>query len=168
MLLLLSIGVFVFYAATQSSPDEAPAMVSDVASEEPSTVSDAERPSIDSNAVSADASVANCYGSYERENWSAAFVYCAAAAEQGDADAQNFIGWMYVEGKGVAKDGSEAARWYRKAAEQGDANAQYNLGVIYDNGDGVVEDGAEAERWYRKAAEQGDADAQKRLAELGY
>ncbi len=160
MLLLLSIATIVFIGLTQSKPDEAAAIASDSVGEAPSTVSDAESPSIDSNAVSADASVANCYGSYERENWSAAFVYCAAAAEQGDVDAQTFIGWMYAEGRGVAKDGAEAVRWYRKAAEQGVAQAQNNLGTMYGKGDGVAEDNAEALRWFRKAADQGFATAQ--------
>lgn len=34
---------------------------------------------------------------------------------------------MYEYGKGVAKDKTEAAKWYRKAAEQGDENAQKAL-----------------------------------------
>ena len=60
-----------------------------------------------------------------------------AKAEQGDAAAQNDLGVMHVEGKGVAKDEAEAAKWYRKAAEQGNAAAQRNLGVMYDEGRGV-------------------------------
>jgi serine/threonine protein kinase len=46
------------------------------------------------------------------------------AAEQGDADAQNYLGRIYAEGRGVVQDHAEAMRWYRKAAEQGHANAQ--------------------------------------------
>ena len=64
---------------------------------------------------------------------------------------------------GVAKDGAEAVKWYRKAAEQGDAAGQYNLGTCYLNGNGVAKDGAEAVKWYRKAAEQGHADGQNQL-----
>ena len=42
------------------------------------------------------------------------------AAEQGDADAQFYLGWAYVtNGEGVPKDEVEAVKWYRKAAEQG-------------------------------------------------
>ena len=36
-------------------------------------------------------------------------------------------GSRYEEGTGVAKDVSEALKWYRKAADQGHAGAQYNL-----------------------------------------
>ncbi len=49
------------------------------------------------------------------------------AAEQGYAIAQNNLGWMYQEGKGVQQDDAEAVKWYRKAAEQGNAEAQYRL-----------------------------------------
>jgi TPR repeat protein len=148
---------------TQPSPDEEPAIATDPVSEELSTVSDTEEFGTDTNAVISDPAVANCYGSYERKNWSAAFVYCSADAEQGDADAQNKLGSLYDAGRGVAKDNAEAVRWYRKAADQGGASAQYNLGVMYDEGEGVMEDDAEAVRWYRKAADQGRARAQYNL-----
>jgi TPR repeat protein len=64
---------------------------------------------------------------------------------------------------GVAKDETEAVKWYRKAAEQNVADAQYNLGVCYAIGQGVTEDDAEAVKWFRKAAEQNYADAQYNL-----
>jgi hypothetical protein len=51
--------------------------------------------------------------------------------------AQNNLGWMYLNGKGVAQDDAEAAQWYRKAAEQGFADAQNMLGWMYQNGQGV-------------------------------
>ena len=68
------------------------------------------------------------------------------AAEQGDADAQVFLGLMYRNGKGVQQDYAEAVKWVRKAAEQGNAEAQFNLGVIvmYRSGKGVQQDYAEA------------------------
>ena len=86
------------------------------------------------------------------------------AAEQGHADAQCDLGYMYGSGRGVTQDYAEAVRWYRKAAEQGNADAQCYLGDMYKYGQGVTQDSAEAVRWYRKAAEQGDASAQYHLA----
>ena len=73
---------------------------------------------------------------------------------------------MYDNGRGVAKDDAEAARWYRKAADQGNAGAQINLGLMYEHGRGVAKDDAEAVRWYRKAADQGDAAAQINLGRM--
>ena len=82
------------------------------------------------------------------------------AAEQGDAEAQYALGFMYATGEGVSKDEPEAVRWYRLAADQGYASAQYFLGVMYADGRGVSKDEAEAVRWYRLAADQGYASAQ--------
>ena len=50
------------------------------------------------------------------------------AAEQGNIDASNNLGVMYLTGKGVPQDYTEAAKWFRMAAEQGDGRAQFNLG----------------------------------------
>jgi TPR repeat protein len=88
------------------------------------------------------------------------------AAEQGDKDGQNWLGWMCEAGKGVPQNDVEAVKWYRKAAEQGLADAQKNLGVMYQKGKGVPQDDAEAVKWYREAAEQGNADAQKNLGAM--
>ena len=84
-------------------------------------------------------------------------------AEQGDAQSQASLGWLYANGDGVPEDDAEAVRWYRLSAEQGDAAAQTNLGWMYANGEGVPEDDAEAVRWYRLGAEQGNANAQTNL-----
>ncbi len=86
-----------------------------------------------------------------------------AAAEQGDAEAQNKLGLVYYNGQGVVQSYEEAAKWFRKAAEQGHAIAQGNLGFAYDKGLGVPQSYTEAAKWYRKAAEQGNAIAQNNL-----
>ena len=86
-----------------------------------------------------------------------------AAAEQGDATAQNNLGEMYKQGEGVAQDDAEAVAWFRKAADQGLAQGQKNLGVMYMAGRGVARDYAQALALYRKAADQGYANAQNNL-----
>lgn len=59
-------------------------------------------------------------------------VYCSAAAEQGDADAdaQTSLGIMYDNRDGVAEDNAEAVRWYRKAAGQGHVEAKKRLAEL--------------------------------------
>ena len=91
------------------------------------------------------------------------FQRVKAKAEKGDASAQFDLGVMYANGDGIAKDKTEAVKWYRKAADQGHPTAQSNLGVMYDKGNGVAKDEAEAAKWYRKAADQGDVKAQNNL-----
>ena len=80
-------------------------------------------------------------------------------ADQGDAAAQNNLGYMYELGKGVSQDYQEALRWYRLAAEQGDPPAQRNLSYMYYHGQGVPQDYVQAYMWVTLAAAQGYAKA---------
>lgn len=86
-----------------------------------------------------------------------------AAAEQGEAAAQNRLGYLYDVGKDVFQNDAEAVRWYRRAAAQDYAMAQYNLGNRYLAGRGVPQDYGEAAKWYLKAAEQGVLPAMNNL-----
>ena len=82
-------------------------------------------------------------------------------ADQGHADAQNYLGLMYLDGEGVPEDYAAAVSWFRKAAEQGHAIAQTNLGDMYATGRGVAQAYVQAHMWFNLAAAQGDADAIK-------
>jgi TPR repeat protein len=97
-----------------------------------------------------------------------AFQEFSALAEQGDARAQQALGWMYYEGQGRARDYQQAAQWYRRAAEQGNVTAQINLAQMLAYGKGIPQDFVEAARWWHKLAEQGDSGAQAALAGLYY
>ena len=63
---------------------------------------------------------------------------CRVKAENGDASAQNHLGFIYYGGKGVPQDYKEALVWFRKAAEQNNASAQAILGIMYNNGQGEI------------------------------
>jgi TPR repeat protein len=78
-------------------------------------------------------------------------------AEQGDAEAQASLGYMYDNGYGVIQDYTEVVNWYRKAAEQGYASAQTNLGIMYYDGNGVLQDAVIAHMWYNISSANGDA-----------
>ena len=75
---------------------------------------------------------------YNRGDYAEAARRYRIAAEQGDVEAQNQLGYMYRLGQGVPKDDVEAASWTRKAAEQGNADAQARLGYMYGIGRGVL------------------------------
>lgn len=85
-------------------------------------------------------------------------------ANAGDAKAQHDLGVLYLAGRFVRKDSTEAAKWFERAAVQGLANAQFNLGVLYERGEGVAQNDQLAFFWYQSAAEQGMARAQHNLA----
>ena len=91
---------------------------------------------------------------------------CRRLADQGEGLAQNNLGSLYYQGKGLAHDYAEAAKWYRKAADQGNSLAENNLGFLYYSGRGARQDYAEAAKWFRRAADHGNADAQTSLGVL--
>ena len=86
-----------------------------------------------------------------------------SAANQGDANAQLRLGWMYSTGQGVRQNNAKALKWYRLAANRGDAGAQNNLGFMYEAGLGVPQNYKEAVNWYSRAASQGEEHAQNNL-----
>lgn len=90
------------------------------------------------------------------------------AAEQGNADAQSILSFIYYIGEGVEQSYSQAVYWLKKAAEQGDAVAQSKLGVAYYNGEGVEQSNSQAVYWWKKAAEQENALAQYILGATYY
>ena len=103
---------------------------------------------------------------YEAGDYQQAARLFRAAAEKGDAAAQNRLGFMYTAGQGVARDDAQALAWYRKSAKAGLAKAQANLATLYFEGLGVERDYSQALAWYRKAAEQGLAFAQEKLGRM--
>ncbi|MDR0252511.1 MAG: peptidoglycan-binding protein [Brucellaceae bacterium] len=88
------------------------------------------------------------------------------AAESGDARALYEIGMRYTDGRGVASDYAEAAKWYALSAERGFAPAQYRLGNFSEKGLGMPRDAAKATKLYEQAAVQGNASAMHNLAVL--
>ena len=86
-----------------------------------------------------------------------------AGAEKGDADAQYHLGAMYMVGRGVPQDYTQAVKWFRLAASKQSEVAQRSLGFAYKFGQGVSQDYTEAARWFRLAADQGEALAQEEL-----
>jgi TPR repeat protein len=87
-------------------------------------------------------------------------------AEQGNPAAQTYLGFMFETGRGVPKNYTEAAMWYRRAAEQGDSLAQYSLGLLYDKGQGVPQDIVEANKWLNLSAASAPRGAREARARL--
>ncbi len=90
-----------------------------------------------------------------------------AAAEEGNALAQNNLGAFYERGEGVPRDAREAARLYRASADQAYPAGQANLAVLYAQGrGGLPRDDREAVRLWRLAADQGDVQAANNLGTM--
>lgn len=105
---------------------------------------------------------------YQRGDYASALRLWRPLAEDGDSNAQFWLGAAYDLGRGVTTDYGAAAVWYRKAADQGQVNAQFNLAHLYEQNQGVPADYAmqAAASWYRRAADQGFRAAQGNLGIL--
>ena len=108
------------------------------------------------------------YEAFLAEDYETALSTLLPLAEKGQARSQAVVGFMYLQGLGVAADPETAARWYVSSADQGDARAQYILALMYDEGTGVPLRPDEALRFLRLSAEQENVDAQFALGAALY
>ena len=92
------------------------------------------------------------YVASDRANYQTALKIWQGQAEAGDADAQNYVGEIYLKGLGTQPDYALAAQWFEKAAAQGSRRARINLGYMYEQGLGVGQDTAKALNLYRDAS----------------
>lgn len=105
------------------------------------------------------------YDSIPRDTVEALRLY-SASAEGGWLPAMNYLGYMLITGRGVARDASAGLHWIERAAMAGDATAQSNVGFLLVNGDGVERDPEKGAYWLGRAAEAGVAPAQSMLGDL--
>ena len=63
------------------------------------------------------------------QDYAEAVKWYRLAAEQGNATAQNNLGFMHYEGRGVPQDDVQAHMWFNLAAAQGNDNAVANRDI---------------------------------------
>ena len=73
-------------------------------------------------------------------------------------DAQNALGLMYGQGRGINRDAKEALRWLMKAAAQGNVKAHVNLSTSYFHGYVTPKDYLRSAMWLVIAAAGGYRD----------
>ncbi|HYE84760.1 MAG TPA: hypothetical protein VEA16_00290, partial [Vicinamibacterales bacterium] len=92
------------------------------------------------------------YVAYDRANYQTALQVWMTQALSGSAEAQNYVGEIYLKGLGIPPDYGMAAQWFQKAADQGLKRAKSNLAYLYEQGLGVAKDELKALNLYREAA----------------
>ena len=101
---------------------------------------------------------------YNRRDYIHALDLYLKAASLGCDKVYYDIGHMYYDGKGTAKNPSEALKWWKKAADMGSLLAMNNIATLYyDGADGIPENRMEGKKWMRKAADLGYMVAQGNL-----
>ena len=92
------------------------------------------------------------YVAYDRANYATSLAVWLPQAEDGDSQAQVYVGEIFEKGLGREPDYATAAAWYEKAAAQKYARGQMNLAYLYEHGLGVPKDPLKALNLYREAS----------------
>lgn len=100
---------------------------------------------------------------FQRADYKAAVASWQPLAIKGNSVAQNNLGILYLDGKGVKQDTSEAVRYLSLSAAAGSSLGQNNLGGLYREGKGVKQDFSKAAQWFAASASQGNAAAMYNL-----
>jgi hypothetical protein len=93
-----------------------------------------------------------------KQDYAEAMRWGHLAADQGDAAAMDFVGWMFFEGLGVKHNPTMAAGYFKAAAGES-AAAAWNLGQCYFGAQGMDQDVPRALEVWKKAAEMGHGRA---------
>jgi tetratricopeptide (TPR) repeat protein len=80
------------------------------------------------------------------------------AADAGNADAQDFVGFAYLRGAVVKRNTTLAIAYFKEAADES-AQAAFNLGQCYYGAQGTKQDCAQGLEWWEKAAAKGHGRA---------
>jgi len=96
--------------------------------------------------------------SVPRDYQRALALYCQAA-QRGDSRAFFNIGWMFLNGRGVARDEAAAVMWLRKAAAHGVPQAVNLLGLLSRATPSAARQGAMPSRGSPRAASRTRARA---------
>jgi len=104
----------------------------------------------------------------DRNHYASAYRSFKPLAEQGAAEAQNNLGFLFQNGFGVRRNYNTAIQWYQRAADQGLAEAEHNLGVLNYRGHGVAQSYSVARRWFNRAAKKGLNDSHYMIGLMFY
>lgn len=108
---------------------------------------------------------------FEKHDFNTAVRLIEPLAEQGNIEAEYFMGTFHMYGHGVAMDPAQATVWFKRAfghwetqARAGNPAAMVEVAGMLTAGLGVARDDKAAVEWLRKAGDMGYVDA---WAELG-
>jgi TPR repeat protein len=87
-----------------------------------------------------------------------AMKWAHRAADAGNAEAMDFVGFAYLRGAVVKRNTAMAFAYFTAAAEKS-AHAAFNLGQCYFGAQGTEQDIPKALDWWKRAAERGHGRA---------
>lgn len=96
---------------------------------------------------------------FNEQRYTQAFSEFLPLADGGDFRAQYYVGYLYLNGYGVPRDGKKATQYLQQAVDQNYDMAQSLMAYLYANGDIVDKDKKKSMSLYEMAADQGNASA---------
>ena len=103
---------------------------------------------------------------YQKDDFETSIRINKDLAALGDPIAQNTLGLIYYNGRGVDVDVDEAVKWFTMAINTGYPRAMTMLGVFYDKGTKLPEDDERAVELFVMAAAAGDKVGENMLQRL--
>jgi len=100
------------------------------------------------------------------QDYQAALKWYRRAADQGNAEGLDIVGFMYLMGWGVPANFDIAIGYFKASAFHSHSQGQFNLGNCYFSGQGVEQSYEDAIAAWQLAAENGNENATWRLATL--
>lgn len=97
---------------------------------------------------------------FANHDYPGAYKSCILEAQAGDADCENAIGVLYLQGKSVTQSTLTAIQWFKRAAAKDHPASQFNLGLAYARDQPGVRDFSKSAAALLKAAENGHVQAQ--------
>ncbi len=105
---------------------------------------------------------------FEQQNYSSALTEFLPLANTGDFRSQYYVGYLYLNGLGVAQNVKEGLKYLQKSLDQNYDMAQSLMGFLYEEGQFVPQDKKKAIDLYYKASAQNNASANLNLGVMYY
>ncbi len=96
---------------------------------------------------------------FNNKHYSEAILHFQPLADSGDFRSQYYMGYMYLNGYGVAKNDQLGLRYMQMSMNQNYHLAQAYMGFLYSEGRVVAADRKKSIMLYQKAADQGNTSA---------
>lgn len=101
-------------------------------------------------------------------NYKKAMKLFLKSADNGNADSQNNLGYMYTFGYGTSTSVGDAIYWFEKSASRDNVSALFNLAVFHIEGHGYPKDLSKGAELLSRAAELNSPAAQFNLGLMYY
>jgi TPR repeat protein len=103
---------------------------------------------------------------FNNMDFNKAFIWFQKSAARNNYEAQNRLGELYYQGRGVTKDYELAYEWFVKTSEGKNIKAFRNIGLMHRRGHGKPQNNGWALHFYFQAVENGDIESMLDIGDI--